>query len=306
VAFIQYMKRFFQPVRDLAEKYNILQAAMAASERVFGLLDTPAEVTDPPQGRLPARVQGEIRIHDLWFSYHPGEWVLRSVHLHVHPGETVAIVGATGAGKSSLIGLLGRAYDPQRGEILLDGVEIREWKKENIRRHVGIVPQDVFLFSGSLLENLRLWDPRVPEERVREVAQTLGLARWVERLPGGYGMLIGERGENLSLGQRQLLAFARALIYDPGVLILDEATSSVDPSSEAMIQEAMGPLTHGRTSLIIAHRLSTIQAADRIVVLHRGTVHEEGTHRELLARDGIYQRLYRLHQSMREPPAVGS
>lgn len=294
VAFIQYMRRFFQPIRDLAEKYNILQAAMAASERVFGLLDTPEEFPSPAHPQSPGNPRGEVRFQDVWFAYTPGEWVLQGISFSAKPGETVALVGATGAGKSSLIGLLGRAYEPQKGTIFLDGVEVRLWRKDELRRHVGIVPQEVFLLSGPLLENLRLWDHRIPEHRVREVAKSLHVDHFIKGLPGGYGTEVTERGENLSLGQRQLIAFVRALLYEPRVLVLDEATSSVDPATEALIQEGIEKLTHGRTSLIIAHRLSTIQRADRILVLHGGKIREEGTHETLLARNGIYQRLYRL------------
>ncbi len=295
VAFIQYMRRFFQPIRDLAEKYNLLQAAMASSERVFALLDTPSHVLSPENPRIPESPRGEIVVRDLWFSYMPQQWVLRGVSFTVPHGQALAIVGATGAGKSSLIGLFNRSYDPQAGEILVDGLEIRKWPLKALRRHVGVIPQEVFLFRGPLLENLRLWNKEISLEQIKDVARHMGLDDWIQSLPGGYQMEIQERGQNLSLGQRQLIAFLRAVLYDPRILVLDEATSSVDPSTELMLQRALGLLAQGRTCLLIAHRLSTVQEAHRILVLHRGRIVEQGTHGELLARAGLYQRLHRLH-----------
>ena len=293
VAFIQYLRRFFQPVREIAEKYNLLQAAMAASERVFELMDTHLEERAPAEPQYPETPEGEIRFENVRFSYNPDEWILKGVDLHIRPGETAALVGVTGAGKSTMIGLLGRTYTCNIGRIVLDGVEIRDWDTDALRKYVGVVPQDVFFFAGPLIENLRLWDDSIPEDRVRRTAEYLGVDRLIEALPGGYGMEVHERGENLSLGQRQLLAFVRVLLYDPRIIVLDEATSSVDPESERLIQLAVKKLIAGRTSLIIAHRLSTIRNVDRILVLHGGKIREEGAHDELLALNGIYRRLYR-------------
>lgn len=305
-AFLLWAQRFFRPIQDLSEKYNLLQGAMASSERIFGLLDTRAEERRPVDPRhLPARpavgaaAGGAIEFRDVWFSYAGGaegeeEWVLKGVSFSVAPGERVAIVGATGAGKSTIINLLMRFYEPQRGEILFDGVPIRRVPLGELRRRIGLVLQDVYLFSEDIDFNVRLGREEVDQARVREAARRVRLEPFVERLPLGYAQPLGERGASLSVGERQLVSFARALAIDPQVLVLDEATSSVDAELEAFIEEALRELMRGRTSLVIAHRLSTVIGADQILVLHLGEVRERGTHAELLRRGGLYRRLYEL------------
>ena len=300
-AFLLYARRFFRPIQDLSDKYNLLQAAMASSERIFGLLDREPRIRDPRASRqwLPDPVRGEIEFRNVWFSYAQEkdtgpEWVLKDLSFRVAPGEKLAIVGHTGAGKTTVISLLMRFYDPQRGEILLDGVPIRSVSQRELRRAIGLVLQDIFLFSEDVAYNIGLGNPTITPERIREAAREVGAARVIERLPDGLGQPLGERGRSLSIGERQLLSFARALAFDPRVLVLDEATSSVDSELEAQIEEATRRLMAGRTSLVIAHRLSTIQGADRIMVLHLGELAEEGSHGELLAKGGLYARLHEL------------
>ncbi len=307
-AFLQYARRFFRPIQDLSEKYNLLQGAMASSERVFRLLDREVDVRDPASPTsLPAATRGEIEFRDVWFAYGQREdgepdWVVKGLSFRVAPGEKVAIVGHTGAGKTTIINLLMRFYDVQRGAILLDGVPITELRLRDLRRRIGLVLQDVFLFSQDVAYNIRMGDTDVPEERVREAARRVGAARFIERLPGGYGQPLGERGSTLSVGERQLVSFARALAFDPPILVLDEATSSVDSEIEAQIEQATDELMKGRTSLVIAHRLSTVQGADRILVMHHGELREEGSHQQLLERGGLYARLHEL-QFARAPAA---
>jgi ATP-binding cassette, subfamily B, multidrug efflux pump len=294
-AFIQLTRRFFQPLQDLSEKFNLLQSAMASSERVFGLLDQPVSVLEPARPvMLPQPIRGEVRFEDIWFRYGPdGPWVLRDVSFTASPGQTIALVGHTGAGKTTIVNLLLRFYDPDRGRILVDGVDIRQLSTSDLRSLIGFVQQDLFLFTGDILHNLTL-DAPVSPEAAHEAARRVGADRFIERLPAGYAHRLGERGRSLSVGERQLLSFARALALDPRILILDEATSSVDAEAEAQIQRAIAELMAGRTSIVVAHRLSTILHADEILVLQHGEIRERGSHRELLLQEGLYQRLYQL------------
>lgn len=294
-AFIQLTRRFFQPLQDLSEKFNLLQSAMASSERIFSLLDTPVQVLEPEAPRaLPTPLRGEVRFEHVWFRYNPdGAWVLKDVSFTAAPGTTVALVGHTGAGKTTIVSLLLRYYDVERGRITIDGVDIRELAFSELRGLIGFVQQDLFLFTGDILHNLTLGSG-APEATAVAAATRVGADRFIARLPAGYRQVLGERGRNLSVGERQLLSFARALALDPRILVLDEATSSVDAEAEAQIQAALATLMSGRTSLVVAHRLSTIQHADDILVLHYGEIVERGTHRALLARGGLYRRLHDL------------
>jgi ATP-binding cassette subfamily B protein len=294
-AFIQYTRRFFQPLQDLSEKVNLLQSAMASSERVFALLDEPVTVGEPEHARSLARpVRGEVRFEGVWFRYSPeGPWVLRDISFTASPGRTIALVGHTGAGKTTIVSLLLRFYDPERGRITVDGVDIRELATSELRSLIGFVQQDLFLFTGDILHNLTLDAPITPAA-AREAARRVGADRFIERLPQTYSHRLGERGRSLSVGERQLLSFARALALDPAILVLDEATSSVDAEAEAQIQAAIAELMAGRTSIVVAHRLSTILHADEILVMHHGEIRERGSHRDLLAAGGLYQRLYQL------------
>jgi ATP-binding cassette subfamily B protein len=314
VAFVQYSERFWRPISDLSEKFNILQSAMASSERIFTLLDTRVEVLPPAQPVLLPDIRGRVAFENVWFRYNPGEddegWVLRDISFSVEAGRSLALVGATGAGKTSIISLLARFYDPQQGRVSVDGVDVRELDPATLRHAVGLVLQDVHLFSGTIASNIRLGSD-IDDARVREAARAVHIERFVASLPQGYDTEVRERGATLSVGQKQLLSFARALAHDPRILVLDEATSSVDTETEGLIQEALAVLLRGRTAIVIAHRLSTVQNVDQILVLHKGRVRERGTHQELLARRGLYWRLYQLQYKDQElglsgEPAVGA
>jgi ATP-binding cassette subfamily B protein len=343
VAFMQYAQRFFRPIQDLSEKYNILQSAMAAGERVFKLLDTKIEVTSPAVTKRP-QGPGRIEFEHVWFAYNVSghasgatsvptrpeaaaaggrvgtlvaplstlsqttepDWVLRDVNFVLEPGETIAVVGHTGAGKTTLISLLMRFYDVQRGAIRIDGVDIKEMNLDELRGRFGVVLQDPFLFSGTVAGNIRLGTTRIQDQDVEQAAEDVNLADFIRTLPGGFKEEVRERGSTLSTGQKQLISFARALAHNPKILILDEATSSVDTETEFRVRDALNRMVEGRTALIIAHRLSTIQRADKIIVMHKGQVREMGSHQQLLAQRGIYYKLYQLQYKDQEMPAAPS
>ena len=308
IAFIGYANLFFRPISDLSEKFNVMQSAMASSERIFGLLDTPVAMVSPaapPPGMAPAAAGGgHIRFEGVWFAYREDDYVLRDVSFEVPPGARVGVVGATGAGKTTLINLLMRFYDVNRGRITIDGVDIRDLPLPDLRQRFGLVLQDVHLFSGSVRENIRLGHEEIGDAEVRAAAASVHADRFIDRLPDGLDSAVAERGATLSTGQRQLLSFARALAFAPEVLLLDEATSSVDTDTERLIQDALGVLMAGRTTIAIAHRLSTVQDMDRILLFQKGELREAGTHQELLAQRGLYHTLYQLQYQDQEPAGV--
>lgn len=299
-AFVQYVEMFFRPIRDLSEKYNILQTSMASSERIFNLLDNKTFIHNP-ENPIPLKdIKGHIEFRNVWFAYDDENYVLKNISFEIKPGESVAIVGHTGAGKSTLINILTRFYDISKGNILVDGIDIRQINKRELRKHISMVLQDVYLFSGTIKSNITLDNNEISIERVKKAAELVGADRFIENLPSKYDEEVKERGSTLSVGQKQLISFARALAYDPKILILDEATSSIDTDTEKIIQAAIQRLLKGRTSIVIAHRLSTIQNADKIIVLHKGEIKEIGKHQELLAKKGIYYKLYQLQYKDQE------
>ena len=301
VAFLLYAQRFFRPISDMSEKFNVLQAAMASSERIFTLLDTPVLLKNPrnPVSRS-GQAPGRIEFDRVWFAYNEKDFVLRDVSFEVAPGERIGIVGATGAGKTTIINLLMRFYDVTRGRICLDGVDIRELDLRGLRRLFSLVLQDVHLFSGSIASNIRLGEQGISDAAVEQAAASVHADRFITPLPGGFSSVVAERGANFSVGQKQILSFARALAFDPRILVLDEATSSVDTETELLIQDGLQVLMAGRTTIAIAHRLSTIQNMDKILVLHKGQIRERGTHQNLLTQRGIYHRLYQLQYKDQE------
>ena len=296
-SFIQYSLQLFQPIRDLSDKFNVLQAAIVASHRIFILLDLEVDVKSPENPLKTGKVEGRIEFRDVWFAYKDEEWVLKDISFSVEPGESIALVGHTGSGKTTITNLLMRFYDVQKGQILVDGVDVKDWDLHDLRANFAVVLQDVFLFSGSIEDNIRLGNESIGRERIEWAAKEVKADDFVNKLEHGYKSLVKERGAGLSVGQKQLISFARALAFDPKILILDEATSSIDTETEQLIQRAVEKVMARRTSLVVAHRLSTIQRCDRIMVLHHGELRESGTHNELLGVRGLYWRLYQLQYS---------
>jgi ABC-type multidrug transport system fused ATPase/permease subunit len=300
VAFLMYLQKFFEPIRDMAEKFNIIQTAMASSERIFELLDTPEELPNPDRPQAVSRIAGNIEFQNVWFAYNEGDYVLKDVSFSLKAGESLAIVGATGSGKSTIINALLRFYDIQKGRISIDGVSLKEMNKQDLRRQMALVQQDVFLFSRNIIDNIRLGNTSLGLEEVESVAQSVHSHHFINNLPFKYEQELIERGSSLSMGQRQLLSFARALAFDPRILILDEATSNVDTETERQIQDAIQGLMAGRTSIIIAHRLSTLKTVDKVLVLKQGKVQEFGTRQELLQNKGTYYNLLKLQMELSE------
>jgi len=298
VAFLQYLQKFFEPIRDMAEKFNIIQTAMASSERIFELLDTPEELPNPKQPVKVDRLKGKVEFQNVWFAYKNEDYVLRDVNFSVEPGESLAIVGATGSGKSTIINSLFRFYDNQKGEIWVDGIPLKTMDKYSLRRQMALVQQDVFLFSRNVLDNIRLGNTALATEEVESIAHAVNSHHFIDNLPFKYEQELLERGNSLSLGQKQLLSFARALAFNPSILILDEATSNVDTETERLIQAAIPKLIEGRTSIIIAHRLSTLKSVDKVLVLRQGEVDEFGTRQELLKKRGTYYNLVQLQAEL--------
>ncbi|MDX2128463.1 MAG: ABC transporter ATP-binding protein [Chloroherpetonaceae bacterium] len=294
ISFVQYIALFFRPLQDLSDKYNIMQTAITSAERIFQLLDQKIFIPEPEHPKSLEKVKGNIEFRGVSFAYIDENWVLKNISFEAKAGEKIALVGATGSGKSTIISLLSKFYEYQKGDILIDGINLKELRERDVRRNFGVVLQDVFLFSGTIRENITLGDPSISVEKMLEATKLIGAHQFISQLPGGYDYNVQERGGALSTGQRQLISFARAMVYDPKIIVLDEATSSVDNETEAMIEHALEELMKGKTAIIIAHRLSTIQHADKIIVMHKGEIREMGNHQELLKERGLYHKLYEL------------
>jgi ATP-binding cassette subfamily B protein len=292
--FIQYINSFFEPIQEMAEQFSTLQSAVASAEKIFTLLDTQPQIQEEAHPVQLPQIRGRIEFDHVWFAYDGENYVLRDVSFTIEPGQRAAFVGATGAGKSSILNLIGRYYDVQKGEIRIDGVNIKDMSRDQIRAAIGQVQQDVFVFTGDISSNIRLRDEDITDEQIRQAAEHVNASRFIEKLPQGYQEPVSERGATFSAGQRQLLSFARTLAHDPTILILDEATANIDTETEELIQDALEKLMTGRTTIMVAHRLSTIQHADQIFVMRKGKIREQGTHQELLEQGGIYKMLYEL------------